>query len=120
MTILPDYSQPATIKNHYEVLRCFERVARAHLEKVIFFLLQKTENPSEKVRVATLTVLKHLLNALKDQMAPQILAIQLQLKPLLIDNQNAVRKALVQTIVVNHSPKDEKIKPTNVESVGLC
>ena len=102
MIVQPDYGQPTTVKNHYEVLRCLERIARVHLDKVVSFLLVKAEQPTEKIRVAALTVLKHLLNSLKDLLEPHVAAIGAQIKLLTLDpghQSNAVKKALVQVIV---------------------
>ena len=100
-SLSPDYAQPSTVKNHYEVLRCFEIVARSHLNQVLIFLLVKTEIPAEKTRIASLAVIKHLVNSLKDQLIPHMTSIQSNLKPLLNDTRcsNGVRKALAQTIV---------------------
>lgn len=103
MTIQPDYSQPSTVKNNYEVLRCLERLARVHLEKVVGFLLSKVEQGAEQVRVAALTVLKHLINSLKEQLEPHVAAIGAQLKLLCTSDANSlsnnVKKVLVQVIV---------------------
>lgn len=76
VSVSPDYAQPTTVKNHYEVLRCFEIVARSHLTQTLAYLLLKAETPAEKTRVGSLTVLKHLVNALKDQLVPHVPSIQ--------------------------------------------
>ena len=103
MIVQPDYGQPTTVKNHYEVLRCLERIARVHLDKVVSFLLVKAEQPQEKIRVAALTVLKHLLNSLKELLEPHVAAIGAQIKSFTLSEpahqSNAVKKALVQVIV---------------------
>lgn len=78
-------------------------MARVHLEKVVGFLLVKADQTSEQVRIAALTVLKHLINSLKDQLEPHIAAIGSQLKNLAMCDanslSNSVKKALVQVIV---------------------
>lgn len=87
----------------FQILRCIERMGHVHLEKVIAFMLLKTEQPGEKFRVAALTAIKHLLNSLKEQLQPYVGAIGAQLKTLTssdIQSQpNGLKKALVQVIV---------------------
>ena len=84
-------------------MRCLERLARVHLDKVVSFLLIKLDQTGEQVRIAALTVLKHLINALKDQMGPYVAVIGAQLKTLSMNDTNSlsnnVKKALVQVIV---------------------
>lgn len=84
-------------------MRCLERLARVHLDKVVSFLLIKVEQTGEQVRIAALTVLKHLINSLKDQMEPHVAVIGAQLKTLSMSDTNSlsnnVKKALVQVIV---------------------
>lgn len=86
-----------------QVLRCLERMARVHLERVVAFLLSKADQPAEKVRVAALTVLKHLINSLKELLEPHVGAIGAQMKTLTLGDaqsqSNVVKKALIQAIV---------------------
>lgn len=86
------------------MLRCLERVARIHPDIVVDFLLNKAEQPNDKLRIASLTIIKHLINALKEQMEPYVASIGAQLKSLTTaDNtqsqSNNIKKALVQVIV---------------------
>lgn len=60
---LPDYSNPVSVKNHNEVLRCFSVLTPAFSDRVIAFLLQKLEAGNEKVRIASLSAIKHLINS---------------------------------------------------------
>ena len=68
------------------------------------FLLTKADQQAEKVRVAALTVLKHLINSLKELMEPHVAIIGAQLKALTLGDgahsqSNIIKKALVQVIV---------------------
>lgn len=67
------------------------------------FLLVKVDQNSEQVRIAALTVLKHLINSLKDQLEQHVAAIGAQLKTLSMSDANSlsnnIKKALVQVIV---------------------
>lgn len=85
------------------MLRCLERTARVHLDKVVAFLLTKVDQTAESVRIAALTVLKHLINSLKEQLEPHVASIGAQIKTLATLDANvlpnSVKKALVQVIV---------------------
>lgn len=78
-------------------------MARVHLDRVVAFLLLKVEQTNEKVRVAALAVLKHLINSLKELLEPHVAAIGAHLKALTMNDSNAhsnvVKKALIQVIV---------------------
>ncbi|RMX49356.1 hypothetical protein pdam_00014787 [Pocillopora damicornis] len=60
---MPDFSNPVTVKNHNEVLRCFSVLTPAISDRVIAFLLQKLEANYEKTRIGSLAVIKHLVNS---------------------------------------------------------
>lgn len=60
---LPDYSNPVSVKNHNEVLRCFSVLTPTFSDRVIAFLLQKLEMSNEKTRIASLAIIKHLVNS---------------------------------------------------------
>lgn len=60
---LPDYSNPVSVKNHNEVLRCFSVLTPTFSNRVIDFLLQKLEMNNEKPRIASLAIIKHLINS---------------------------------------------------------
>lgn len=78
-------------------------MARVHLEKIVGFLLVKVDQTAEAIRIASLTVLKHLINSLKDQLDPHVAAIGAQLKALTTSDVNSqtnnVKKVLIQVIV---------------------
>lgn len=67
------------------------------------FLLVKVDQNTEHIRIAALTVLKHLINSLKEVLEPHVSAIGAQLKSLTIADANSlpnnVKKAMVQVIV---------------------
>ncbi|XP_067055526.1 maestro heat-like repeat-containing protein family member 1 [Acropora muricata] len=60
---LPDYSNPVSVKNHNEVLRCFSVLTPAFSDRVVAFLLQKLETNNDKARIASLSIIKHLINS---------------------------------------------------------
>ncbi|KAK2550462.1 Maestro heat-like repeat-containing protein family member 1 [Acropora cervicornis] len=60
---LPDYSNLVSVKNHNEVLRCFSVLTPAFSDRVVAFLLQKLETNNDKARIASLSIIKHLINS---------------------------------------------------------
>lgn len=101
-----DVNNPVTVKNNNELLRCFAVVsmytsiqntlfehslslsfpppplAKSHSNRVVGFLLQKLEVSQEKVRLATLNVIKHLINSCDTELEDK--------KPLLISGLNII------------------------------
>lgn len=61
--VIPNFTEPHTVKNHCEVLRCFDILAKSFPEPVINLLVQRLENASHVQRVGSLVVLKHLINS---------------------------------------------------------
>ncbi|KAJ8290767.1 hypothetical protein GJAV_G00017250 [Gymnothorax javanicus] len=94
---LADYSNPPTVKNHNEVLRCFSIMANTFPDRLTAFVLQKLENNNERNRMGSLAVLRHLINAssILEAKRPIILA---SIRVPLLDNSNKVKKMVVQVI----------------------
>ncbi|KAL0848874.1 hypothetical protein ABMA28_013281 [Loxostege sticticalis] len=56
----PDYDQPHTVKNHFEVLRCFDYMAGQFPDQTIESLLHQCKNNQEKDRMKAVIILTHL------------------------------------------------------------
>lgn len=56
----PDYDQPHTVKNHFEVLRCFDHMANQFSDQTIESLLHQCKNNQEKDRMKAVIILTHL------------------------------------------------------------
>ncbi|CAD0196390.1 unnamed protein product [Chrysodeixis includens] len=56
----PDYDQPQTVKNHFEVLRCFDHMAGQFPDQTIESLLHQCKNNQEKERMKAVIILTHL------------------------------------------------------------
>ncbi|XP_056020899.1 maestro heat-like repeat-containing protein family member 1 isoform X2 [Ostrea edulis] len=95
----PDYSNPLSIKNHNEVLRCFAILARPFSGKLTGILLQKLENGNEKVRIGILTIFKHLINAANDAMEDKQEVVVSGLKMMLAEQNNKLKKIFAQVII---------------------
>lgn len=48
-----DYTNPSSVKNHNELLRCFEIMCRVFSDRVVAFLIQRLEQPNAKNRIGT-------------------------------------------------------------------
>lgn len=100
----PDYTEPASVRNHNESLRCFTVLATMYPDRLTAFLLMKAENSNDKTRIGALTALKHIINCagsteqdpnLEERMRSIILGLQ----SLFSDPSNKAKKVLAQVIV---------------------
>ncbi|XP_055780684.1 maestro heat-like repeat-containing protein family member 1 isoform X1 [Salvelinus fontinalis] len=93
-----DYSNPVTVKNHNEVLRCFSILANTFPDRLVMFVLQKLENSNERIRMGSLAVLRHLINSSTSIMESKKLLILASIRQPLADHSNKVKKRVVQVI----------------------
>ncbi|XP_063055853.1 maestro heat-like repeat-containing protein family member 1 isoform X2 [Engraulis encrasicolus] len=93
-----DYSNPPTVKNHNEILRCFSILANAFPDRLLVFVLQKMENSNERNRVGSLAVLRHLINSTTSIMESKKLLILASIRQPLADHSNKVKRMVVQVI----------------------
>ncbi|XP_031729629.1 maestro heat-like repeat-containing protein family member 1 isoform X1 [Anarrhichthys ocellatus] len=93
-----DYSNPPTIKNHNEVLRCFSLLANSFPDRLVMFVLQKLENSNERNRMGSLAVLRHLINSTTATMESKKLLILASIRQPMADHSNKVKKRVVQVI----------------------
>ncbi|XP_008321450.1 maestro heat-like repeat-containing protein family member 1 [Cynoglossus semilaevis] len=93
-----DYSNPPTVKNHNEVLRCFSLLANSFPDKLVMFVLQKLENSNERSRAGSLAVLRHLINSTTSTMESKKLLILASIRQPMADHSNKVKKRVVQVI----------------------
>ncbi|GCC19706.1 hypothetical protein chiPu_0021132 [Chiloscyllium punctatum] len=93
-----DYSNHTAVKNHNEALRCFTVLARAYTDRLIAFLLQRLEVHSERTRIGTLTVIKHLINSASPQLESKKAQILAGMKFTIQDSNNKVKWMVAQVI----------------------
>ncbi|XP_072316120.1 maestro heat-like repeat-containing protein family member 1 isoform X2 [Eucyclogobius newberryi] len=93
-----DYSNPPTVKNHNEVLRCFSLLANTFPDRLILFILQRLENTNERSRLGSLAVLRHLINSTTSTMETKKLMILSSIRQPMADHSNKVKKRVVQVI----------------------
>lgn len=93
-----DYSNPPTVKNHNEVLRCFSLLAISFPDRMVVFVLQRLENTNERSRLGSLAVLRHLINSTTSTMEGKKLLILTSIRQPMADHSNKVKKRVVQVI----------------------
>ncbi|KAJ0065796.1 hypothetical protein NL108_000009, partial [Boleophthalmus pectinirostris] len=98
VSVSVDYSNPPTVKNHNEVLRCFSLLANTFPDRLIMFVLQRLENTNERSRLGSLAVLRHLINSTTSTMETKKLLILASIRQPMADHSNKVKKRVVQVI----------------------
>lgn len=98
--IPPDYAKPSTVKNHFEILRCYDIMVKSCPDKVIAGLLLRMDSPEEKNRIGALVVLKHILNSSKEVLEDKLEEVFNTLHNKLGEMNNSVRKVMAQIIVL--------------------
>ncbi|XP_061572342.1 maestro heat-like repeat-containing protein family member 1 [Cololabis saira] len=93
-----DYSDPHTVRNHNEALRCFSLLANSFPDRLVMFVLQKLENSNERSRMGSLGVLRHLINSSTSTMESKKLLILASIRQPMADHSNKVKKCVVQVI----------------------
>uniref|UniRef100_A0A672KBM8 Maestro heat-like repeat family member 1 n=1 Tax=Sinocyclocheilus grahami TaxID=75366 RepID=A0A672KBM8_SINGR len=93
-----DFSNPPTVKNHNEVLRCFTILANTFPDRLMVFVLQRLENSNKRNRMGSLAVLRHLINSSTSIMETKRLLILASIRQPLADHSNKVKKRVVQVI----------------------
>jgi hypothetical protein len=94
-------TNPQQLKNHNELLRCFEVVGSVFTDQVLTFLMQRVLSKDQRVKEGTLHVLRHLINRLDKELADKKALIVGGLQPLLslTDLTLPVRRALAHVII---------------------
>ena len=63
MTSNLDYSKPNAARNHHEVLRCYDVLVQHHADKLVKGLIVRMGSVEEQIRLAALTIFKHLVTS---------------------------------------------------------
>lgn len=91
-------ASPLVLNNQKEVLRCFTELATCSPDRLLAFLLPKLDSGSERTRVGSLQVLRHIINSAAAQMEVKKPFILSSMKPPLLDTNSKVKRAVVQVI----------------------
>merc|ERR1719186_2384428 len=96
----PDYSVPSTVKNHNEILRCYDTMMKHFPGKLVSGLLTKVDNSEERIKIGALTVVRHLLNLPTESLGERLEEIFNNISSRLAETNMAVQKVLAQIIVL--------------------
>ncbi|XP_054283514.1 maestro heat-like repeat-containing protein family member 1 [Macrosteles quadrilineatus] len=99
VVVSPDYTNPQTVKNHSEVLRCYDKLGGHFPQRTADLLVRQLSSGSEKERVEALIVAAHLLSGSENVLQPRVQDITAALRLLLTCNSVRIKKALLKTIV---------------------
>lgn len=101
-----DFAHPTTAKNHNELLRCLEVLARYDLEAVLQFVIGRFQLKERESRLGSLIILRHFVNALEDLLEPEGKkpVIMSSVLTLLTEQDLLLKKTIMQLIVsmANH------------------
>ncbi|KAF2354426.1 Armadillo-type fold [Trinorchestia longiramus] len=114
-SVAPSYSEPTSVSNHSEALRCCHLIALAYPAQMGVQLLTRLENASHVQRVAALVVTKHLIGC--KVLSDDIIAGTVRLlSPILSDANTRVIRAVAQLILelCHNGHLDEMSAPTLV------
>jgi len=91
----------AAVKNHNEMLRCMEYLARVFIDQLITFLLRALESKEAKIREVTVEIFRHLVNRIgtapkkKKKTNIELMYLKSSSAKLLTDPQMSTKKELV-------------------------
>ncbi|XP_047399899.1 maestro heat-like repeat-containing protein family member 1 isoform X2 [Sciurus carolinensis] len=91
-------SSPLVMSSQKEVLRCFTVLACCLPDRLLAFLLPRLDTSSERLRVGTLQILRHIINSAAAQMEVKKPFILSSMRLPLLDTNNKVKRAVVQVI----------------------
>nr|CAI5839463.1 unnamed protein product [Callosobruchus analis] len=98
--VSPDYAQPALVKSHSEVLRCYTCFALHFTDSTVDHLLSQLKSNNDKDRVRALLVFTHLISYSGEQcIKGRFKDIIRFISEMLNDNSIRVKKALIKIIV---------------------
>jgi len=119
----PDYTKLSTVKNHNEILRCYDAMMRHFPAKLVSGLLTKVDSGEERIKIGALTVVRHLLNMSTESLGERLEEIFNNISSRLNETNTAVQKVLAQIIVLlgHHGTVTGKMGSNCVEFIiRLC
>ena len=93
-----DYDRPASMKNHNELLRCYDTMMAVHPTKLVAGLLGKADQGEERSRVGALVVVRHLLNMPTEQLGERLEMVVVHIAAKLNEANPSVQKVVAQII----------------------
>ncbi|EFA03008.2 maestro heat-like repeat-containing protein family member 1 [Tribolium castaneum] len=98
--VSPDYAQPDLLRNHSEVLRCYECFALHFTDNTVDQLIMQLKNNNEKERIKAILVITHLTSySTEHAIQRRFKDIVRHLSEMLNDPNIRVKKAMMKIIV---------------------
>ncbi|XP_073987076.1 maestro heat like repeat family protein c11.1 isoform X1 [Rhodnius prolixus] len=99
VVVPPDFSLPHTVKQHSEVLRCYDHIGAHFGEKLCDLVLKHLRMGNEKEKVESLIIISHLISGNDNILGSRMNEITSAVRSVLQDPSIKVKKALVKTII---------------------
>ena len=96
----PDYTKLESVKNHNEMLRCYDTMMKHFPAKLVSGLLTKIDSGEERIKIGALTVVKHLLNMSTESLGDRLGEIFSNISSRLSETNPAIQSVLAQIIVL--------------------
>jgi len=94
-----NFEDNKSMKNHKNVLQCFEYITKARQTETLTYLLSKLQSKSATTRLGSLVVLRHIVNTMDDRLEGSKSLILSSCQVLLSETDISVKKGLIQLIM---------------------
>ena len=94
-----DVREVASVKNHNELLRMFELLARSELDATLAFVVNRFQLKEKDVKIGSLVVLRHYVNAMDERLIDKRPLIMSSVLTMVGEGDMNVKRAMMQLIV---------------------
>ena len=94
-----DVREAGSVKNHNELLRVLELLARSELDATLAFVVNRFQLKEKDVKIGSLIVLRHYVNAMDERLIDKRPLIMSSVLTMVGENDVNVKRAMMQLIV---------------------
>jgi len=94
-----DVRELTSVKNHNELLRMFELLARCELDATLSFVVNRFQLKEKDVKIGSLIILRHYVNAMDERLIDKRPLIMSSVLTMVGENDMNVKRAMMQLIV---------------------
>ena len=94
-----DVREVGSVKNHNELLRIFELLARSELDATLAFVVNRFQLKEKEVKIGSLIVLRHYVNAMDERLIDKRPLIMSSVLTMVGESDMNVKRAMMQLIV---------------------
>lgn len=98
--VIPDGSNGIAIKNHNELLRCFQTIGITYSDTIISYLLERVPSKDVKIKLGTLSIIRHLITHMEKGMEDKKGVVVSGIKPLVLTETSLTIKQELSQIVI--------------------